>query len=206
MILEPGRYSEKIELWPLEKLIPYDKNPKLHPEEQIESICNSIKTFGWTNPILVHSTFGIVAGHGQRLAAMKMQIEKVPVVLLDYLSIDEAKAYLLRDNKEAETGYNYDLLAEVLLELESARVDLQITGFSDDEISKILDQEYPGETNKPSKSTTVNLEQNEILISIGEYRFPIAQETYENWLSKITQKCGKEKSAIITEIKHRLKV
>lgn len=207
MKLDPKRMAKNIEIWPISKLKPYDKNPKLHPEDQIASICKSITAFGWTNPILVHSKFGIVAGHGRYMAASKMGIEDVPVICLDYLSPIEAKAYLLRDNKEGDTGYNEELLAAVFLELEEANVDLELTGFSDDYIAKLLNPEVPlpkdghGNTREAG-----NEEEADIVVTIGEYRFPVKRQVYLDCVEAIKQKHGFEKDSVIAEMKRRLKL
>ena len=75
--------STTIEHWPVEKLIPYDRNARTHSEEQIEQIVRSIREFGFTNPILVDTGAGILAGHARLLAARRVGLSQVPVIVLD---------------------------------------------------------------------------------------------------------------------------
>lgn len=203
MKLDTNRTASQIEMWSINRLRPYDKNPKLHPVEQIDSICRSIKTFGWTTPVLVHTVFGIIAGHGRYMAALKLGIEEVPVIILDHLTVNEAKAYLLRDNKEGDTGYDNDLLASVLLDLENANVDLEITGFSDLEISKLLNPEPDDETSRDQglgKGKVIN----SIECSIGEYEFTLDLQIYNGAIARIMKESGKTNDAVIRELIDRI--
>src|SRR5947207_2757484 len=85
--------STHIENWPLERLIPYARNSRTHSEEQIEQIANSIREFGFTNPILVDTQDGILAGHARLLAARQVGLSQVPVIILDHLTETQKKAY-----------------------------------------------------------------------------------------------------------------
>jgi hypothetical protein len=73
-----------IELWLIDKLIPFARNPRTHSDEQIAQIAASIKEFGFNNPILVDTKAGILAGHGRLLAARKLELREVPVIVLDH--------------------------------------------------------------------------------------------------------------------------
>ena len=72
--------ADRIELWPIEKLRPYERNPRTHSEAQVDQIAASMVEFGWTNPILVDGNAGILAGHGRLLAARKLDLAQVPVI------------------------------------------------------------------------------------------------------------------------------
>src|SRR6266478_1570738 len=137
--------AQGVELWPLERLIPYDRNPRTHSDAQIAQIAASIKAFGFNNPILVDSNSGIIAGHGRLLAARQLGLEQVPVIVLDHLSEIQKRAYILADNKLVELGgYDDDLLRAELAELRDAEIDLGALGFSDDELRVLLaDAEGP---------------------------------------------------------------
>ncbi len=136
---EKIKLVEKIELWAIEDLKPYDKNPKTHPPEQIEKIKQSIISFGFNDPIGVHKKFGIVAGHGRLAAARELDMQQVPVVVLEHLTVHQAKAFLIADNKANEGApWDYKLLAEVMKELAAAEVDLGNTGFDEKEIANLL--------------------------------------------------------------------
>ena len=76
-----------IELWPLDKLIPFARNPRTHSEAQVAQIAASIAAFGFNNPILVDTKAGIIAGHGRLLAARKLQLREVPVIVLVTVSV-----------------------------------------------------------------------------------------------------------------------
>src|SRR5450759_5862879 len=91
--------AQRIEHWSLDQLIPYPKNPRRHSDAQIAAIAGSIAAFGFNAPILVDSKSGILAGHGRYLAARKLGMETVPVIVLDHLSEIEKRAYLLADNQ-----------------------------------------------------------------------------------------------------------
>lgn len=130
---------QRIELWPIEKLIPYSRNPRTHSDSQVAQIAASIAEFGFTNPLLVDSQAGIIAGHGRLLAARKLGLVEVPVIVLDHLSETQKRAYIIADNKLAElAGWNEELLAQEFVALEREGFDLGLTGFSDAELEALL--------------------------------------------------------------------
>jgi ParB-like chromosome segregation protein Spo0J len=103
--------AERVELWSLDRLVPYARNPRTHSDEQIEQIAASIVEFGWTNPVLVDSDAGILAGHGRLAAAKRLGLEQVPVVVLDHLTPAQRRAYVIADNKLAlNAGWDEELL------------------------------------------------------------------------------------------------
>ena len=82
--------AQRIEHWPVEKLIPYARNARTHSDVQVGQIAASIAEFGFNNPVLVDTNAGIIAGHGRLLAARKLQLSGVPVIVLDHLTETEA--------------------------------------------------------------------------------------------------------------------
>jgi hypothetical protein len=78
--------ADRIELWPIERLRPYERNPRTHSEAQLDQIAASMVEFGWTNPVLVDHQGGILAGHGRLLAAGKLGLAEVPVIRFEHLS------------------------------------------------------------------------------------------------------------------------
>jgi DNA modification methylase len=133
-----------IEHWPLDRLVPYARNARTHSDEQIAEIAASIAEFGFTNPILVDSDAGIIAGHGRLLAARKLGLTEVPVIVLDHLSPVQRRAYVLADNRLAlNAGWNDELLAEELAAIESEGFNLGVLGFSDSELDGLLSEEAP---------------------------------------------------------------
>ena len=139
---EPGltiTMAKRIELWPVDRLRPYERNARTHSAEQVAQIAASIVEFGFTNPILVDSSDGIIAGHGRLSAAQELGLKTVPVVVLDHLSERQRKAYILADNQLAlNAGWDTDLLREELQDLAAQDFDLSLIGFSDDELADLL--------------------------------------------------------------------
>jgi DNA modification methylase len=127
--------------WPVEKLIPYARNARTHSDEQVAQIAASIAEFGWTNPILAGSDGIILAGHARLLAARKLGMTEVPVIVLDHLTETQRRALVLADNRLAlNAGWDEEMLR---VELESLREDdfhLDVLGFSDDELEDLLAQ------------------------------------------------------------------
>lgn len=140
--MDPGltvAMAKRIELWPLDRLKPYDRNARTHSAEQVAQIAASIVEFGFTNPILVDSNDGIIAGHGRLSAAQELGLKTVPVVVLDHLSERQRKAYILADNQLAlNAGWDTDLLRGELQDLAELDFDLTLIGFSDDELADLL--------------------------------------------------------------------
>lgn len=134
-VVLPKRY----ELWHIDRLRPYDKNPRTHSPEQITKIVASIREYGFTNPILVDSRDGIVAGHGRLEAARAIGMAEVPVFVLDHLTDAQRRAYIIADNRLAlEAGWDPDLLASELEGLKLDGFDLGLTGFGEDELDAIF--------------------------------------------------------------------
>ena len=132
----------KISTRKVDALIPYARNARTHSAEQIDQIAASIKEFGWTNPVLVDGENGIIAGHGRVLAARKLGQKDVPVIELAHLSEAQRRAYILADNKLAlNAGWDDSLLAIELQDLASLDFDVSITGFSEDELDKLNQEE-----------------------------------------------------------------
>jgi ParB-like chromosome segregation protein Spo0J len=128
---------ETLERRPLAGLIPYARNAKLHPEGQIKRLAASIREFGFTSPVLVRGD-DILAGHGRVLAAQLLGMEEVPVLDLAHLSPTQAKAYILADNRLAESPWDYELLALELEELRDEDVNLDLLGFDAEEVDHLL--------------------------------------------------------------------
>lgn len=120
-------------------LIPYARNARTHDEAQVAMLAGSIREFGFTNPVLLRED-GILAGHGRVMAARVAGLEEVPTVDLGHLSPTQAKAYVLADNQLAlKAGWDYDMLRTELEELRDADFDLGLAGFTDADLSGLLD-------------------------------------------------------------------
>lgn len=140
------KLADRLQVWPVARLQPYERNARTHSPEQVAKIAASISEFGFNNPILVDSADGIIAGHGRLMAAKKLKLDEVPVIILDHLSDAQRRAYILADNRMAlDAGWNEDLLAEEMLALQDEGFDLGLTGFNDKEIDGLLSGEGLGE-------------------------------------------------------------
>ncbi len=129
----------KIEYRPIESLIPYVRNAKLHSDAQVAQIAASIREFGWGAPILVDGQNNVIAGHGRLLAARKLGLAEVPVVPMAHLTDIQRRALLLADNKIAENApWDDELLGLDLSELKEAGFDLELTGFSAEEWDALI--------------------------------------------------------------------
>jgi ParB-like chromosome segregation protein Spo0J len=128
-----------IQMTPVAQLVPYAGNARTHSDEQIAQIAASITEFGFTNPILTGADNVIIAGPGRLLAAQKLGIDTVPVIVLDHLSEAQRRALVIADNKLAENaGWDEELLRTELAALDDMDFDLDLMGFSDEEIDSLL--------------------------------------------------------------------
>jgi len=131
----------KVEQVSPDKLIPYSKNAKQHTPNQVEKIANSIKRFGWQQPIVVDKKGVVIIGHGRLAAAKQLNLETVPVVRSENLSEEDVKALRLADNKLNESEWIENLLEEELAELNIAGIDMSQFGF--DSLGEIIEHENP---------------------------------------------------------------
>ncbi len=131
--------KQQIEYVETAELIPYARNSRTHSDEQIAQICGSIKEFGFTNPVLIDADGLIIAGHGRTMAAQRLNMKEVPCLRLTHLTDAQKKAYVIADNKLAlNAGWDEEMLALELGEINELNFDITKTGFSDDEISFLL--------------------------------------------------------------------
>src|SRR5436305_1327406 len=130
-----------IEYTLVRELRPYPNNARTHSKKQVRQIANSIKRFGFCNPVLVDDQNQIVAGHGRVEAAKLLGIHAVPTVRLSHLSENDKRAYILADNKLAEkAGWDKEILAIELQGLIDLDVEIELTGFETPEVDIILDE------------------------------------------------------------------
>ena len=136
--------ADRIEHWPIDKLLPYVRNARQHSDEQIAQIAASIAEFGFVNPILTGADGVLVAGHGRLAAARKLGLATVPVVVLDHLTPTQRRALVLADNRLAELATWDDALLRIELEaLQDDGFDLDLTGFDADALAELLADEEP---------------------------------------------------------------
>lgn len=149
--------SEKLKIVyrPLQELSPYAHNARTHSTEQVAQLVESIKQFGWTNPVLIDEKGEIIAGHGRVMAAEMLKMDSVPVIVLSGLTDEQKKAYRLADNRlPMNAGWDEDLLRMELSDLINADFDVSLTGFGPTEIDELLTDVLSGTGNKEEPYTT----------------------------------------------------
>ena len=135
--------ADAIERRPLDTLIPYARNARLHSDAQVAQIAASMREWGWTAPVLVSESGTIIAGHGRVMAARKLGIDTVPVMVARGWSDEKVRAYVIADNRLAENAaWDREMLGAELASLQSM-FDLSLTGFSKGEIDALCVVELP---------------------------------------------------------------
>ena len=133
------RINIQVERWPIGRLIPRITNPRTHTPEQIGQVAGSMKEFGWTNPILVGADNDVIAGHARLLAARRLGMTEVPVIQLGHLSEAQRRALVIADNQLAlNAGWSEETLRVELQALQEADFDLNLVGFDDAELARLL--------------------------------------------------------------------
>src|ERR1700756_5494486 len=131
--------ADRVDQWPIERLIPYANNPRLHSAADVERIAASILKWGWTNPVLVDEQGVLIAGHGRVSAAARLGLKSIPVIVARGWSEEEKQAYRLADNELAARGsWDFDLLRGELGDLKFRGFNLDLIGFEPDRLEEIL--------------------------------------------------------------------
>lgn len=146
------------------KLIPYENNAKIHTPDQVERIANSIREFGFQQPIVVDKDNVVIIGHGRLFAAKELMLDTVPVVRAENLTEDQVKALRLADNKLNESPYDFTRLEAELAELSIDGFDMEQFGFTEpgstDQESPDAFREYDEETETANKCPRCGYEWN----------------------------------------------
>jgi len=133
----------KVQLVPITSIRPYDKNPRLN-DHAVDAVANSIREFGFRQPIVLDKKGVIVVGHTRYKAALKLGLKEVPVHVARGLTPAQVKAYRIADNQTASLAqWDYDLLPLELVDLQKMNVDLDLTGFSSEELLRLLEPSTP---------------------------------------------------------------
>ena len=128
-------------------LIPYARNARTHSDQQVAQIADSIREFGFTNPVLIDEEDGIIAGHGRVLAAHLLGLDEVPCIVLTHLSPTQRRAYVIADNKLAlNAGWDLEMLSLEIGEIGEAGFDLNLTGFDEFELGELFAERTQGRT------------------------------------------------------------
>jgi DNA modification methylase len=129
----------QVQVWAIDRLLPYIRNARTHTDQQVAQVAASIREFGWTNPILVAADGTIIAGHARLAAARKLKMTEVPVIVLDHLTEAQRRALVLADNRLAlDAGWDEEMLRVELASLQEDGFDLDIVGFTDEELEDLL--------------------------------------------------------------------
>lgn len=129
----------RLELWPIDRLIPSPRNARSHSDAQVAEIAGSIRAFGFSNPILVGDDNDVIAGHGRLAAARLLHLPEVPVIVLNGLSDVQRRQLMLADNRIAlNAGWDADLLKLELRDLSAIGADLSVIGFTPKELAVAL--------------------------------------------------------------------
>src|SRR5881227_1288430 len=138
-----------IEIWPIENLIPYARNPRQIPQIAVDKVARSIQEFGFRQPIVVDTKGVIIVGHVRLLAAQKLELTNVPVHVATELTAAQVNAYRLADNRtNEEATWDMEALAFELANLKLEEFDLDLTGFNLDEIQELLAEKTEGFTDE----------------------------------------------------------
>jgi len=153
MSLQPDKTPVAIESLAVARLRPYHGNARTHSRKQIRQIADSIRKFGFTNPVLVSDDDEIIAGHGRVEAAKLMGLQSVPAVRLSHLDAAQRRAYVLADNKLAlNAGWDRDLLAIELQGLVDLQFDVEVIGFSLAEVDLVLEEARESSVDAPTNA------------------------------------------------------
>ena len=146
----------EIELLPIADLVPYANNPRTHPKANVAKLAESLRQYGWTNPVLITDSREIIAGHGRVLAANKLGLAEAPCIRLSHLTPEQVKAYRIADNR---LGLDSDWDDELLrLELSELDLDSVLTGFDEAELDRILN----GDAAQQGEDDTPQLQENAV--------------------------------------------
>jgi site-specific DNA-methyltransferase (adenine-specific) len=131
--------ADAVERWPVDKLVPYARNSRTHSDSQVAQIAASIKEWGWTTPVLVSEDGTLIAGHGRVMAARKLGLSEVPVMIARGWTEAQRRAYVLADNQLAlNAGWDMDLLSIEMQDLNADGFDLSLIGFDDKMLDALL--------------------------------------------------------------------
>lgn len=156
----------EIVMKPIGDLHVYERNARTHSEAQVLQIMESIKEFGWTNPVLVDEADVVIAGHGRLLAARRLQLVEVPTIILRNLTDAQKRAYRIADNKlPLNSGWDDALLKLELMDLREMDFNLENIGFGIDEIKNIFAEQEGSEI--PALNDLMPDGSNNILIKIS---------------------------------------
>lgn len=198
-----GKTTTQMQLVPIAKLVPYVNNARTHSPEQITKLRSSLREFGFINPVIIDSDYGIIAGHGRVMAAKEEGIEEVPCVLVDYLTEAQKKAYILADNRFAQdAGWDEELLRIEIESLQGENFDVSLTGFDDSEIADLFGGDKDKEVKDDEFDLTAALEKASFVEKgdvwcLGRHRLMCGDATSKEDVAALMD--GKKANLIVTD-------
>jgi DNA modification methylase len=202
-----------IEMLSTTALTPWKRNARTHSKKQLRQIADSIKEFGFTNPVLIDRQNQILAGHGRVEAAKLLGMEEVPCVRLEHMTEAQKRAYVLADNKLAlNAGWDYELLAEELKELSATGLDIDVglTGFSIAEVDSIIADAAPEEPGNPDDDRLPEVDPASVrckpgdIWQVGPHRIICGDARDRNTIAALMD--GKLATAVITDPPYNVKI
>lgn len=187
----------------IEELIPYARNARTHSPEQVAQIAASIKEFGFLAPIVIAEDNTILCGHGRFYAAQKLGLKKIPCIKESHLTEAQRRAYIIADNKlSLNAGWDDDLLAVEIADLQGEGFDLSLTGFSDDEIADLFADEESSEAKDDGYDLTEALEkaafvQRGDIWTVGRHRLMCGDATNADDVSALMN--GNRANLVLTD-------
>lgn len=173
-------------------LIPYENNPRIN-DYAVKKVLESIKEFGFQNPILVDKDKVIIAGHTRREASLLAGLETVPYIIAEDLTPEQVKAYRIADNKLGELAtWDEDMLKEELLEIKEQEIPLEVLGFTEIDLQQLfVEEKEEKETQKEEKTTlpmlrfgsnSIRITEDELVILSNRYNEYVEAETDEGFV------------------------
>lgn len=203
--------ADGIEVWcaydklvKIDELLAHPKNPNTHPQNQIKLLAQNIRYHGWRHAIVVSKLSGyIVAGHGRLEAAKELGVSIVPVEYQNFATEDNELAVLVGDNRLAElSSLDTNSLQDIVDQFKENDFDAIFAGYEPADLESLLEEKKPDFDEDGEKE----LEQSEITIQAGNYRFRMSQEDFGAWIDKLKQEVGFDKESVIAELRRRLAI
>ena len=183
---------------PIAELRAYEKNPKAHPEWQIQMLVRSIEEYGWTVPVLVDAEGVVIAGHGRLEAARAMGMDSVPTIAIEGLTDDQVRAYRIADNKLTEVGgWDETTLAEELKALDEAGFDTDLTGIEQTEVDHLLASLADDEEEEPAGPPDEPVTKPGDLWVLGRHRLVCGDSTDGDTVARVLD--GEKPNLMVTD-------
>jgi DNA modification methylase len=187
-----------VELWPIDRPRPYEKNARRLSDRAVDVLAASLREFGWRQPIVVDADGVIIAGHTRLLAARKLGMETVPVHVATGLTPAQVRAYRLMDNRSAEeTSWDASLLEEEIAELQQLEADLSLTGFSEFELEKLLQDSPKSDEDSAPEAPAIAVSRPGDMWLLGNHRLLAGDATDTEAVARLI--AGRKADLVVTD-------